>query len=177
MSLVYILFANVAEGESLHFYIPSDKVSDIDHHCLNKASDPVSSEICKDWFNDCEVFNEYARDGARAGHISHTYCISFMKNNKTENREKVKISKCDPKISIVYVPCVNIEENNIVHFYIPADKISEDDHFKLKQTSDQVFSTENKKWIISGEWDQHIYNGPQIGNITHVYPIFIPCTK
>ena len=84
----------------------------------------------------------------------------------------IKRTKTTLKMALVYVLFANVHENELIHFYIPADEVSEKEHFNLKQASDPICSENHKQWFNKlHKWDEYIRDGPQVGNITYTYCI------
>lgn len=49
MSIVYFLYANLAESEVIHFYIPSSELQEEDYERLRLASDPICDSKVKEY--------------------------------------------------------------------------------------------------------------------------------
>lgn len=80
MSIVYFLFANLAEREVIHFFIPASELQEEDYERLRLAGDPIRDLNAKEYICDTsmEKWWKYIRDGPQTCNITHTYCVSIM---------------------------------------------------------------------------------------------------
>jgi len=77
MSIVYLLYADLAEREFTQFYIPASELDEKDHELLLLASEPICDDYAKEYILETSFSKwwEYSRTGPQKENITHTYCI------------------------------------------------------------------------------------------------------
>ena len=72
---------------------------------------------------------------------------------------------------MVYILFANVEENELLHFYVPNSKLTTNDHKLLLLASDPISDKTAKEAIgaLLDLWWEYLREGPQGTNIVQTY--------